>query len=178
LSESLDQQTATSEVLQVISSSPGELEPVFRAMLESATRICGAQFGMLWKAEGKDFRAVALHGVPPALANERQQEPTMHPDADYIPMNRLARTKEALQIEDIRNDESYRKGFRPMVTLADIGGARTLLLVPMLKEDDLISACSMNCAPAPTIWPARSANCRRWARSRRRSIRRSTLSTC
>ncbi|MCX7313268.1 MAG: ATP-binding protein [Alphaproteobacteria bacterium] len=140
LSESLEQQTATSEVLQVISSSPGELEPVFRAMLESATRICGAQFGMLWQSEGKNFRAVALHGLPPALADQRQQEPVMQPDADYIPMNRLARTKAVLQVEDIRNDESYRKGFKPLVTLADVGGARTLLLVPMLKEDELIGA--------------------------------------
>jgi signal transduction histidine kinase len=143
LTEALDQQTATSEVLQVISSSPGELEPVFRAMLESATRICGAQFSLLWQAEGKGFRAVALYGLPEALAFERQQEPVIHPDDDYIPMNRLARTKEALQVEDLRKDESYLKGFKPIVALVDVGGARTLLLVPMLKEDELIGAIAI-----------------------------------
>ena len=143
LSESLEQQTATSEVLQVISSSPGELEPVFRAMLESATRICGAQFSLLWQAEGKGFRAVALHGLPEALASERQQAPVIHPNDDYIPMNRLAQTKEVLQVEDLRKDESYLKGFQPIVALADIGGARTLLLVPMVKEDELIGAIAI-----------------------------------
>jgi signal transduction histidine kinase len=77
------------------------------------------------------------------LAFERQQEPVIHPDDDYIPMNRLARTKEALQVEDLRKDESYLKGFKPIVALVDVGGARTLLLVPMLKEDELIGAIAI-----------------------------------
>ncbi len=143
LSESLEQQTATSEVLRVISSSPGELEPVFNAMLENAVRICDAKFGMLWQSEGDGFRAVALHGLPPALASIRQQQPTMLPNSDSIPMNRLARTKQAIQIPDIRNDEAYLQGFAPLVSLADVGGARTLLLVPMLKEDDLIGSIAI-----------------------------------
>jgi GAF domain-containing protein len=74
LRESLQQQTATSEVLSVISSSPGELEPVFKAMLENATRICEATFGMFWFAVDDGFRPVALHGVPPALADYRQRD--------------------------------------------------------------------------------------------------------
>ena len=76
LTESLEQQTATSEVLKVISSPPGELEPVFEAMLENATRICEAKFGILWLAEGEVFRAVALHGVPPALAGSGNARPS------------------------------------------------------------------------------------------------------
>ena len=75
LSESLEQQTATSEVLKVISSSPGELEPVFNAMLENATRICEAKFGVLFLYEGDAFRVMALHGAPPAYAEERRRDP-------------------------------------------------------------------------------------------------------
>src|SRR5262249_887805 len=72
LSESLEQQTATSEVLRVISSSPGELEPVFQAMLENATRICTAKFGTLWLAEGDGLRAVAVYNPPPGFADIRR----------------------------------------------------------------------------------------------------------
>src|SRR5262249_57225987 len=79
LSESLEQQTATSEVLQVISSSPGELEPVFETMLANATRICGAKFGVLFRSEGDALRAVALHGAPPLFAEERRRNPVIRP---------------------------------------------------------------------------------------------------
>ena len=77
LSEALEQQTATSEVLQVISSSPGELEPVFQAMLANATRICEAKFGILWLCEGGGFRAVALHGRAAAHVDERRRDPSI-----------------------------------------------------------------------------------------------------
>jgi len=75
LSEALEQQAATSEVLKVISNSPGELEPVFEAMLANATRICEAKFGALYLSDGAEFRTVALHGAPPALAEARRREP-------------------------------------------------------------------------------------------------------
>src|SRR5262245_36758306 len=75
LSEARERQTATTEVLNVISSSPGELKPVFDAMLTNAVRLCEAGFGVLWLAEGDRFRSVALHNVPPALAEERRREP-------------------------------------------------------------------------------------------------------
>ncbi|HEY6602746.1 MAG TPA: GAF domain-containing protein, partial [Xanthobacteraceae bacterium] len=142
LSESLEQQTATSEVLRVISSSPGDLKPVFDTMLANATRLCEAKFGFLWLSEGDGFRAVALHGVPPALAEDYEREPVIHP-GPQIPLGRLAETREVIQVADVREDPGYLKGYQPIVRLADVGGARTLLLVPMLKENVLVGAISI-----------------------------------
>jgi signal transduction histidine kinase len=142
LRESLQQQTATSEVLSVISSSPGELEPVFKAMLENATRICEATFGMFWFAAGNGFRPVALHGVPPALADYRQREQVFRFDAD-TPIGRVTESRRLVHVADIRAEPGYTKGFRPLVELADIGGARTLLVVPLLKEDTLVGAIAI-----------------------------------
>jgi GAF domain-containing protein len=142
LSEALEQQTATSEVLSVISGSPGELEPVFQAMLENATRICGAKFGVLWRADGDGFRSVALHGLPSALAEERRREPVIYPGPE-IPLGQIARTKQVMHIADIRKEEGYIEGFRPLRALADVGGARTLLMVPMLKENELVGVIAI-----------------------------------
>jgi len=142
LSESLEQQTATSGVLKVISSSRGELEPVFQAMLDNATRICEAKFGMLWLSEGDGFRTVAMHGVPTALAEERNYEGVIRFSPD-VPFGRLVLTKRPVHVADIRDEPGYAKGFRPFVRLADIGGARTLLVVPMLKDNELIGAISI-----------------------------------
>jgi GAF domain-containing protein len=142
LSESLEQQTATSEVLKVISSSPGELEPVFQAMLENATRICEAKFGFLWLSEDGGFRTVATHGVPSALAEERHYEGVIRFGPD-VPLGRLALTKQLVHVADIRDEPGYAKGFRPFVRLADIGGARTLVVVPMLKDNELVGAITI-----------------------------------
>src|SRR5262249_17928879 len=142
LRESLQQQTATSEVLGVISSSPGDLEPVFQAMLTHATRICEAKFGFLWLSEDDGFRAVARHGIPPALAERYQRESVIRP-APHIPLGRLARTRKVFQIPDITAEPGYFEGFGPLVELADFGGARTLLLVPMLKESELVGAITV-----------------------------------
>ena len=142
LTESLEQQTATSEVLKVISASPGDLGPVFDAMLDNATRICGAEFGFFWLSEGDGFRAVAMHGVPPALVEERNHQGVI----EFVPESPLGRIKVAKQlihIADIRNEPVYLSGFRPFVSLADVGGARTLLVVPMLKEKALIGAIAI-----------------------------------
>ena len=79
LTESLEQQTATSEVLKVISSSPGDLQPVFEAMLANATRLCEAKFGVLFRSEGDALRAVAMHGAPPAYVEERRRNPIIRP---------------------------------------------------------------------------------------------------
>ena len=142
LREALEQQTATADVLKVISSSPGELTPVFASMLANATRICGARYGMLWLSEGDGFRSVALHDVPPELGDERERESVIRPGPE-IPLGQLARTKQVVHIADITAEPGYCKGYRPLVALADIGGARTLLLVPMLKEGELVGAIAI-----------------------------------
>jgi signal transduction histidine kinase len=137
LQQALDHQTATSEVLGVISSS-GELGRVFQAMLANATRLCQAGFGILWlREEGATFRCGALHNVPSAFAEARRLQPTIlsHPDT---PVGRVLRTKQADHTVDITSEQSVREGFRPMVDLADLGGARTVLAVPMLKDNEVI----------------------------------------
>jgi two-component system, NtrC family, sensor kinase len=141
LAEALEQQTATSEVLSVISSSPGELQPVFRAMLENATRLCEAKFGVLWLCEGDGFRSVALHGLPPAHAEERQRTPVIRPGPN--PLFRLARTRQTVHIADIRTEQAYINGIPSFVALADTGGARTLILVPMLKDNELVGSINI-----------------------------------
>ena len=143
LTEALEQQTATSEVLQVISSSPGELEPVFAAMLASATRICEAEFGNLFLREAETFRAVAWHGEPTYVDNWRGEALTIKTDAADIPLARLAATKQRVHVADLRQDAAYKAGFAPLVTLVDEGGARTLLIVPMLKEHTLVGAITI-----------------------------------
>jgi signal transduction histidine kinase len=131
LSEALEQQTATSEVLRVISSSPGELEPVFETMLENAVRICDAKFGALFLYEGGTFRRVALHNPPAALAEEQERNPIIPRSASYL--YRLPETKQVVHIDDVT------AGSAPS-PIARLGGARTLLMVPMLKEDEVIGA--------------------------------------
>ena len=144
LRESLQQQTATSEVLQVISSSPGELEPVFKAMLESAVRICEANFGNLFLSEGNTFRIVALQSAPPAWAERWQRDPVLSiPDKSGIPLARLARTKQVVHISDLRAEQSYIERDYPIVALIELADARTYLAVPMLKENELVGAIAI-----------------------------------
>jgi GAF domain-containing protein len=138
LSESLEQQTATSEVLRVISSSPGELKPVFEAMLANATRICEAKFGLLWLAEGDGFRSVALHGAPPAFAEARRLEPWVRVNPETS-LGRVVATKRTVQIADIRQEPAFLKDPKRFALL-ELAGARTLLTVPMLKENGLVGA--------------------------------------
>src|SRR5262245_12055576 len=133
LSEALEQQTATSQVLGVISSSPGELEPVFRSMLENATRLCEAKFGDLYVIEGDAFRICAQHGAPPAYAEERRRNPVMRAGPG-TGVARAAQTKQAVHIVDVRAEPAYAEGDPMRIATADLAGARTLLAVPMLKE--------------------------------------------
>jgi two-component system, NtrC family, sensor kinase len=144
LKESLEQQTATSEVLQVISSSPGELERVFTAMLANATRICEAQFGNFMLHEGSTFRAVAWHGEPTYVEKLQREPLIIISDDTRAPLARLIETKEPVHVADLRSEPAYKaSSFAPLVTLIDSGGARTLLLVPMLKENTLVGAISI-----------------------------------
>ena len=142
LTKSLEQQTATSEVLKVISSSPGDLELVFKAMLENASRICEAKFGVLWLCEGGGFRCGALHNAPPAFAEERQRHPVVHPPSGSG-LRQLADTKQVAQVADMKAVRPYLERDPFVVASVDLGGYRTVLNVPMLKEDELIGAISI-----------------------------------
>jgi GAF domain-containing protein len=140
LSESLEQQTATSEVLGIISKSPGELDPVFQAMLENATRICEAKFGNLLLREGNAFRAVATHGLP-SYVEDMRREPLIDLDKNPdIPLARMTRTKEDLHIPDMAADQAYIKRNPFAVAGVELGGIRTLLVVPMIRDAELIGA--------------------------------------
>jgi GAF domain-containing protein len=135
LTESLEQQTATSEVLSVISSSPGELEPVFDAMLQNAVRICDAKFGNLWVREGDKFRIVAIHGASQEYRDYLFSEPLVLPDPQSA-MGRVAATGQVLQIDDISTAPTY--GMRMRMATIEIAKARTLLAVPMLKDNEVV----------------------------------------
>ena len=136
LTESLEQQTATSEILRVISSSPGELEPVFEAILAKATRICSAMFGVLFASEGDGFRTVAIHGAPTGYTEARRREPVVRPDRNTA-VGRVAATKQPVQIADIRVEPAYTSDPKRF-SLLNHAGARTILSVPMLKDDELV----------------------------------------
>ena len=137
LRESLERQTATSKVLEVISSSPGDLEPVFEAVLENATRICEANFGQLQLYENGAFRFGAAHNVPSAFAELRQREPLFHP-SPLTPLARLVATKQLVHVADYKEHPAYQHGDAGAVRFVDVAGVRTLANVPMLKEDELI----------------------------------------
>ena len=142
LGEALEQQTATSEVLRVISGSPGELGPVFDAILENATRICEAKFGTLFLREEDAFRVVAMHNSPPALAELRRRHPVLRPGPGTS-LSRSTKTKQVVQIADITADQAYFENDPDRVALAELGGYRSVLSVPMLKNNDVIGAISI-----------------------------------
>jgi GAF domain-containing protein len=140
LSEALEQQTATSDVLSIISSSPGDLKPVFNAMLENATRICEATVGTLFLREGTDFRAVAVHGDSEYADGFRREPIAVMRENPGSPLDRLRATKKVLHIPDLRLDQSYLNGNPRIVALVETARARTHIVVPMLKENELIGA--------------------------------------
>src|SRR5262249_55726085 len=132
-----EQQRATSEILHVISSSPGELQPVFDAILANATRICEAKFGSMYLSEGDAVRIAAMHNVPPSFVEERRRNPLIRPDTT---LGRVLATKQTVQIADVQNEPAYvnaPSGFTG-AQLAKLAGARTVVVVPMLKESDLV----------------------------------------
>jgi GAF domain-containing protein len=143
LRESLQQQTATSEVLQVISSSPGKLEPVFRAMLENATRICEAKFGVLQLYDEGGFRIGATHNAPTAFAEAlTRREPVFRPSPQHW-LARMAATKRLVQISDLTQAPAYRERDPGAVRLVELAGARSLIAVPMLKDDLLVGGIAI-----------------------------------
>ena len=140
--EALEQQTATSEVLKVISSSPGELEPVFETMLANAVRVCGANFGIMDRYDGGAYCNVAMHNVPPAFAEMRRSNPVIRPNPG-TGLDRVQRTKKVVQILDLKSEQAYRDRAPGRVALVDLAGARTLLVVPMLKDGVLLGTIAI-----------------------------------
>ena len=140
--EALEQLAATSDVLQIISRSPGELEPVFTAMLDNAVRICEAKFGVLYLFEGDGWRAVALHrAAPPSFIEARQRQPVL-PIIPGTALGRVTATKQVTQIADVRAETAYRVSSAHIVG-RETGDIRTLLSVPMLKEGNLVGAFNL-----------------------------------
>src|SRR5262249_2781070 len=141
LSEALEQQTATSEVLQVISSSPGELKPVFETILANATRLSDAKFGVLNLYDGDKFRQVALYNVPPAYAETRAAESLRPPPGSAHA--EVLRAREVVHIDGVRSMPPYREGNSLIVAFVDLAGARTFLAAPMIKENELIGTIAI-----------------------------------
>jgi two-component system, NtrC family, sensor kinase len=143
LAEALEQHTATSEVLQVISSSPGELEPVFQAMLANATRICGAKFGLLYRIEGGSARIISKLGIPQAFAEYLKpgpHRPPLNRVSPLTPIGRVIQSRQLVHLADYRTDQSYLDRDPITVAAIELGGIRTLLVVPMIKNDALMGA--------------------------------------
>jgi GAF domain-containing protein len=141
--ELLEQQTATPEVLQIISSAPGELEPVFGKMLENAVRICDAKFGIIYRWGGEAMHLVAAHNAPPALVEVRRHSP-LRPDPK-TGFARVVASKTVVHIADAAALPTYIEERNPVAVAAvEIGGIRTILLVPMLKENKLIGAFTLS----------------------------------
>jgi signal transduction histidine kinase len=135
--EALDQQTATSEVLQVINGSPGDLTPVFDAVLEKALHLCGAAFGDLYTYDGERFRVVALRGASAEYTEHRIKNPP-NPSVPGTVSARLLVTKQPLQVLDLKAEEVYGSALASRRVLADVGGARTQLAVPLLKDETVL----------------------------------------
>ena len=143
LTESLEQQTATSEVLQVISSSAGELEPVFKAMLANATKLCDASYGAMWLREDDDLRNAAFHGsLPPAFTEQWRTGGLIRPRLD-APASRAMQTRKPVHIADLSTTDAYRAGEPIVVTGVDVAGIRTLVAVPMLKEGESVGVIAI-----------------------------------
>ena len=157
--DALEQQAATSEVLKVISSSPGELKPVFQSILANATRICEANLGSMVLCEGDGYRFVAQHGGPPAYAERQRAQPLIRRGPGTM-LHEIATTKQPFHIADLLT----RRELAP--ALARLGRARTLLMVPMLKDNEMIGAIEISatrCARSPK---SRSPWCRTSPRKR------------
>jgi signal transduction histidine kinase len=144
LSESLQQQTATSEVLQVISSSPGELAPVFEAMLVNAMRLCQASHGVVWLREDDGFRSAALYGPWPEVFVEQWRSGTLVHPAPDAPIFLAAQTGKPVQVADLKDTPAYRERHSLPVAAVEAAGIRTLLSVPMFKDEVCVGSIALS----------------------------------
>ncbi|MGB8630964.1 MAG: GAF domain-containing protein, partial [Xanthobacteraceae bacterium] len=143
LTESLEQQTATSEVLRIISTSSGELPPVFEAMLANAVRQCEARYGALWLREGAGWRNAAFCGeLPEAYTGQWRSGMVTKAGVD-APMDRVAKSRKPVHLPDCRTDQSYLDGHPLLVNAVDVGGIRTYLGVPMVKSDEVVGVIAI-----------------------------------
>ena len=141
--EALEQLTATSEVLRVISSSPKELETVFQAMLANAVRLCEASFGAMWLREGDDFHNAAFHGALPEAYTGQWRRGMVIPAGGNTPIARVAQSRKPVQVADLRKDRAYLDGHPLAVTSVDVAGIRTLVCVPMFKDDEVVGVITI-----------------------------------
>ena len=140
LKEAREQQTATAEMLQVINSSPGNLAPVFAAILEKATGLCGAKFGILWLYDGERFAVAATHAVPAALVAFVRKPP---PAAAWASLVDIVRGQNLVHVPDLTATELYQAGNRGRRAYVDLGGARTLISVALRKDNALLGALNV-----------------------------------
>ena len=144
LSESLEQQTATSEVLKVISSSAGDLQPVFDAMLVSATRLCQASYGTMWLHESDgQMRVGALHGTLPKAFRDKWRVGTLFRPSPYVPTARAFETHKPVQVVDLKEDRCYFDRDPLVVTAVEVAGIRSLISVPMLKDGAVVGTLNV-----------------------------------
>src|SRR6185437_3521820 len=141
LNEALERQTATSEVLQSISRYPGDLQPVFQAMLKNAVRLCDAKFGNIYRWDGDALHLFATQNVPAAFVQVRGRSP-LHPSPP-TPTGRMIATKTVVNVPDMRAEKAYADRDPYIVAGVELGGVRSALVVPMLKDDELIGSFSV-----------------------------------
>ncbi|MGC2717339.1 MAG: GAF domain-containing protein [Pseudolabrys sp.] len=143
LKEAREQQTATSEVLSTISSSAGELLPVFQTMLAKAIELCDAKFGAMWLVDGDGYRTAALHGDLPEAYIEQWRSGTLHRPKSAVPMVRAIQSRKPVHIPDMLKDKAYLEGDPLAVSVVNIAGIRTLVTVPMLRGGEAIGVVTI-----------------------------------
>jgi len=141
LEEALEQESAGSEVLKLISMSSGDLEPVFQKLLESATRLCGAELGIMNLLSDGMVRQVSFYNMPEAYVSEWSGKP--YPPHPESVMGTVMRTRQAVHVDDLRTRPAYSAGNPAVVALSDIAGARTYVGVPLLQRDELVGMISI-----------------------------------
>src|SRR5215470_7224045 len=141
--EALERETATSEVLRLISKSPSNLETAFRSILENATRICEAKFAHAQLYENGGFRVIAMHNAPPAYAQATAEREQRDPLSPLTALMRVVTTKRFVHTIDYTKHPAYKQRDPRTVRLVELGGARTTLNVPMLKGEELVGNISI-----------------------------------